>query len=552
MKKLFDWSIFLILLLQIPLILPFFHKGFFPSHDNVQVVRVFEMYQSLRFGDIPPRWSANLLFGRGYPLYVFYAPLPFYIGALLAFIKTNFLLATKAVFVLSFFMGGLGIYFLTKEWWGKLPALVAAIAFSYAPYRAIDVYVRGNLAEFFSFSLFPWVLWLNLKVLTTPANGRKKWEALFILFLFFQEISHNISCFIFFFFLLIFNIFYLLFLRRKDYEELVFVLGRALCLSLLMSAFFWIPLLYESRFVLIGKFINSPYQDYFLTLKKIWDAPWGWGGYVDPAGALSLRLGKSLIISSLLAVVLNLFTKNIFKKLFNFLFFSLAFFLFLELRESDFIWKYFAFLHFLQFPWRFHILTTMMMALLSGGAVFLVTSRWCQNKKRPWLSIVVALLLSFFFIKENVAFFKPRLYWDAPAAAETTTWDDEYLPKWVKVKPKDYTGEKIKFVEGKGVISEIEWGYLTKRFTVDNQTEGSIIEIAHVYYPGWQVYIDGRKENISYDNDFGLMRASLLKGKNQVAFLFQRTPWRFASELVSIMGVILFIVFTFKLPLFKK
>lgn len=542
-----NFPLLLVLLFQIPLILPFFHKGFFPSHDDVQVVRVFEMYQSLRFGDIPPRWSANLLFGHGYPLYIFYSPLPYFIGALFSFIVPNFLIATKFVFILSFIIGPVGIYFLTKEWWGKLPALISAVAFSYAPYRAVDVFVRGNLGEFFSFSFFPVVFWINLKLLRIfNQKNRNCWRLIFIFALFLLEISHNISCFIFLLFLGIYNLYFIFFETEKKLrlKTVVYLLG-IVFFSLILSSFYLVPLLYESKFVLVGQFRDSPYSQYFLTLKKLWDSSWGWGGYTDKTDAVSLQLGKTLIIFSLLASIFNYFIKKPGRKLIIFFTLNLFFFVFMEIGASDFIWSRLTILHFFQFPWRLHILTTLFLSILCGSFIYLINVTFCRKKKNCTLVLVLSIFIIVLFITENLKLFKPRIYSDAPAVSETTTWDDEYLPKWVKIKPKDYTGEKIKFVEGKGKIVNEEWGYLTKKFVVDGKSANSTIEIAHVYYPGWEVYINKKKGEINYDNNYGLMRVTVPEGKNNIEFVFKRTPWRLASELVSIVGVVIFLYWCF-------
>lgn len=328
------------------------------------------MVQSLKFGDIPPRWSANLLFGRGYPLYLFYGILPYLVGSFFVFSGLNFLLATKAVFILSFLIGPVGVYLLVKEWWGKIPALTAAIAFSYAPYRALDVYVRGNLAEFFSFSLFPWVFWINYLLLVEQKKKKAtKLVYIFAVLLFLQELSHNLSCFIFFLFLLIFDFLYVFLYRKKDSLVITFNLIKSFLISFCLAAFYLVPLLIESKYVIVGKFLSSPYWNYFLTLKKIWYTPWGWNGYIE-IEPMSLQLGKFLIIFSFVGVFINQIVRTKYRKLINIFFIFTVFFTFLEIKESIVFWRLFKVFSFLQFPWRFHILTTLIASLLSGAVVF--------------------------------------------------------------------------------------------------------------------------------------------------------------------------------------
>ena len=47
------------------------------------------------------------------------------------------------------------MYLLAKTFWGKWGGLVAATAFTYLPYRAVQFYVRGTLAELTAMTFLP-------------------------------------------------------------------------------------------------------------------------------------------------------------------------------------------------------------------------------------------------------------------------------------------------------------------------------------------------------------------------------------------------------------
>jgi uncharacterized membrane protein len=110
MKKISLLFIGIVLLLQIPLILPLFHNGFYYSHDDFAIQRVTEYYASLSNGDFPARWSSNLLSGYGYPLFTFYSPMVYIIGALLMKIGLTPILAIKLLYFTAFLIGPIGIY----------------------------------------------------------------------------------------------------------------------------------------------------------------------------------------------------------------------------------------------------------------------------------------------------------------------------------------------------------------------------------------------------------------------------------------------------------
>jgi len=516
----------------VPIIIPFFHKGFFPTHDDVQMQRIFEMFQALKYGSFPPRWASGLLFGHGYPLFSFYSPLTYYLGALLVFAGANFLIATKIVFLMAFFLGAIAIYLLVKEMFGRIPGLVAAIVFSYAPYKAVDVYVRGSLPEFLSLSLFPLVLWLNWRLLKSK---NLIWLPLFALSLAFLALTHNISLVIFVFFLVVFNL--VMILVQKEKKELFIKVISGGLLALLISSFFWVPLMAETKLVRLSDFPwPHAYDNYFLTYKQLWSSPWGFNGFLEPE-PMSLQLGKGFIVFSLLAFFIGLLRKyDLQKKLWlifsGFFFFSV----FMTTAPSNFIWKTLSFLALFQFPWRFHVLITFCGSVLIATIVYYLQ---LTVKRRKWPKLLIGLVAFVIvgtMVFENYRFFKARFYWQPLAVSESTTWDDEYLPKWVKEKPKDYEGEKVKLISGQGEITNIDWGYSQKSFVFTGEKE-SVLELAHIYYPGWKVFVNDELKDIDYSNDGGLMTVNLFPGRNEVKFIFSRTPLRLTFEIASLIGL---------------
>ena len=78
-------SLIILIALSVLTVLPLFHLGFFNIHDDAQIQRVFEMKTALSDGMFPVRWVADLGYGYGYPIFNFYGPLPYYVGAIFSF-----------------------------------------------------------------------------------------------------------------------------------------------------------------------------------------------------------------------------------------------------------------------------------------------------------------------------------------------------------------------------------------------------------------------------------------------------------------------------------
>jgi hypothetical protein len=71
------------------------------------------------------------------------------------FLGFDALIATKIMMALGVVLAGIFMYFLAKEFFGKSGGLVAGLFYLYAPYHAVDIYVRGDVAEFWAYAFIP-------------------------------------------------------------------------------------------------------------------------------------------------------------------------------------------------------------------------------------------------------------------------------------------------------------------------------------------------------------------------------------------------------------
>ena len=123
-------------------------------------------------GVLYPRWAQELHWGLGSPLFTFQPPLPYYGMDLLYRLGIphplgwRFLVATG--YILAFVGAYLLVYEVTSRKW---PAVVAAVAFVYAPYVLRNALERGS-NEAYSMFLYPLVLWSLLWLAKRPTGGR--------------------------------------------------------------------------------------------------------------------------------------------------------------------------------------------------------------------------------------------------------------------------------------------------------------------------------------------------------------------------------------------
>ncbi|MBU4098906.1 glycosyltransferase family 39 protein, partial [Patescibacteria group bacterium] len=189
LKKLLP--IFIIICLSYFTIRPLFISGFFPIHDDTQVQRVFEMKKSLADGMLPVRWAGDLGYGYGYPIFNFYAPSAYYIGGFLNLIGFDALIATKIMLGLAVVLSGITMYLLAKEFWGRIGGMISGVLYLFAPYHAVNIFVRGDFAELWAYTFIPLVFLGIYKI----SRRKKSWFWITVSALSFAAIivSHNLT-----------------------------------------------------------------------------------------------------------------------------------------------------------------------------------------------------------------------------------------------------------------------------------------------------------------------------------------------------------------------
>src|SRR5258708_39973992 len=220
----------------------------------------------------------------------------------MTFIKIDSL---KILFILFFVLSGIGMFFLSRKIWkNDLSALVSSIVYLYAPYRAVDVWVRGALPEAISFVFFP----LIILAIENYLEKRKRRDLLIFSLLFvLLIINHNLSIILFAPFLIIWIIFRFLQIRKPILFLHLFLAG---LFSIVLSSFYVLPVIFESKFIDINSTTFGVYdwRANFVTVYQLFISRfWGYGGSTwgsDDGLSLSVGQIQYLIPSIVIAIVI--------------------------------------------------------------------------------------------------------------------------------------------------------------------------------------------------------------------------------------------------------
>lgn len=535
----FGWIIIFFLSL-LPL-LDLLHPGLPVTHDGQDhVARIANFYQSLSEGNLIPRWAANLNWGYGHPILMFLYPLPSYIASLFHFAGLSLVDSTKLVFAVAFVASMLAMYFWVNVAWGTLAAVVASILYGFAPYRFVDLYVRGAIGEHMAFVFLPLILWGLAKL---KRDGRTVGPSLAIAFGTAALIlSHNALSIMFIPIAVLYAV-YLAWENRKIHWNFLFVSATHIGVGFLLSAFFWIPAFFEGKYTLRDIVTAGQFDGRFVPWSWFIYSPWSYGG----SDMLSKSLGWAQLLS--LAGLAIVFRKSgrlrvLFAGSFIILFGSL----FVMTQQSQAVWQHITLLQKFQFPWRFLSISVFVAAVI-GGLVAKVSGKL----RFAFGTIVCGIAIIGTFNTWHAHAYKmyPTAFFTGIYHGTTDT--GESSPIWsVRFMEHEASGS-MSLIDGAAQIKPVSRTTTRHVYTVTAAKESRLVENT-LYFPGWNITVDNAAVPIEFQDPLyrGLMTFHVPAGQHTVVAEFTDTKVRLAAAWISALTFVLFTVILGTMPLWQS
>jgi hypothetical protein len=536
--------------------LSLFNPNFFYIHDYLHVARASEMAKGLADFHIPVRWSQNFGYGYGMPLFEFYAPLPYVFGALFYFLGLPPVSNVQALFFLSNLGSILGAYFLGKKLYGRTGGLVAASVFGLAPYRAVNLYVRGALSESWGMMFFPWVLLLGMEL---AQKGKIKfWPWLGLLCAVSGLLlSHNLSALQFLPTSVIWMTAYIFVYYKKTnlkipYKKMAISLLTLLSAylgALAVSAFYVFPALLENQFTQIEKYILNGYFDFrvhFVGLKQFFDSTFGYGGSEwGSSDKISFFLGWGAVLGSSLSIftiTANIVKKRQLPKNYWILMTSLIlaiFGLFMTHGKSILVWESIGPLKYMQFPWRWLASAMIYLSIFSAGFARVFSKRS--------LKIVFSALVVLVALSHAVLIFKPNVYLDNSeeyyfynddrVQSELSQVLPDYLPITFAQITTDYPDSLVMHQENSDYVYEVKQDLVNRKVIDFSAKQSSQITFSIADFPGWETSINGSLTRHQL-SPAGLIQLDIPSGASLVKVEFKNTPIRTFSDMISLFSLL--------------
>ncbi len=354
------WLIALFLL--VPASWALFVPGFYGASDDIHIAWLYELHKVILMGKIPPRFVPDLSFAFGYPLFNFVFPMPFYVAEVFHLLGLGLVDSIKGLFFISIPLSFLFMFLLLRQFISRPLSLAGAFLYIYAPYRAVDIYVRGAIGEIVSFIFLPLII-LSIVKITTAKNLR--WVGIGAIATASLVLSHNITAYMFLpaaLLLILLQFFFTS--QKKAFAEKSFLM---IFMGFLISIYFWLPAIVESGLMKYDTVFN--FVDHFPGVLQLVTPYWGYGASVPgPGDGISFFLGTANILVAILGLIITISSWSRIQKdkkpILIWAVISIAVSLFLMNYRSIFLWNRIPLLPYFQFPWRFLIMTTFAIPLL--------------------------------------------------------------------------------------------------------------------------------------------------------------------------------------------
>ncbi|MCP4539320.1 MAG: hypothetical protein GY832_19465 [Chloroflexi bacterium] len=565
-----------ILLLCAVAIVPLLRADVPCSHDGAfHYYRVVAMRHAFdNDGILFTRYLPDLAFGYGYPFFNYRASSSYYLALALHLIGLALPVALNLVYVLSIAGSALATYLLARDLFGPQAGIVAALAYTYAPYQFLNALLRGNAPESLALPLMPLILWAFRRLALT---GRRRWFLVSIGSLVALYLTHNISSLLFTPFLATYLLLLWLIYRREGHW---LAAGGALIMALGLMAFFFAPALLEQDYAQLHMSHvtrNNDFHYNFLSLAEIFAPPTPIDtSLMNPPMHIHLGLVQTILSGLGLVIGLIRWQHNRERKAtLIFLAVTALAMLWMSTRSSLWLWENIPLLPFIQFPWRLVGRAILPLAILASASFTAPTTTeklahiGLPQSTQTWLLALASCIL---IISALPTTYPPHSYCankPYPAINDVFAYEREsklvgvdpegsYFPVWVKQRPKDGSPLEKQYATSNPIarfdkstlptgafIIEADYGPNQARIIVETPSAFRARYLAF-YFPGWRVWIDDEPVQVTATDPEGLITFDVPAGNHTISVRFGSTPIRTAGTIVSILSLITLVIVTIR------
>ncbi len=569
-----NWYPIAAVLFGLPLIAPFWQSGIpIVADSENHFHRIVSVLVNFENGYLWPRWTPYLAGGYGYPLHNFHPPGTYILEALIYLLThaniTAIFMGTQFVITLLY---PLGAYCFARTFAGRPGALVAAAAFVYAPMRFRELWLQEDIPQFLAMMLIPWLLWA---IARTAQHKSRGWAAITGIILAALVLSHHATTYLAAPLVGV----TMLFLIYDQYRthgphaarRAFIAVSGGLALGVALSAVYWLPALTELSYTQISTIQGPTYDPLqnFISFSQLLSGTMPVDrallNWTLPDGVEGARVGVPQLVGMALGLLALLPAFRCSFRVRGYVIIGLigtAIGLFMMTSASADLWRIIPFARLIQFPMR--IMADVGVLVLPGAALLpsLVPSRF-----RLWLAGGLILI---FFGTALPLLYAPITFKQVSSPTPATeiiheqqtgdigtTTANEYLPRWVTTFPTIGLQTDSLRNQATDALQTFSWNVWIDDSNLPANTliktepplqagssryevrapKAFTMQFHQLYFPGWQVTIDGTDAVLGQSQPNGLITVPMNAGEHQVTITYAGTRIQHTADAISLIAL---------------
>ncbi len=581
---------------NIPIFLPLLNGRFFWSHENAYFLwRVVSFHQNVVDGMPFCRWFPDFARGFGLPFLEYYPVLPLYLTEIFKLTGASTINSIKLLIVVITLLAAWGAWLLGKEIWGRTGGLVTACLFSFAPYKMVNLFVRGDINEYAAMAAAPWILWL----ITRSAGKDIRHPVCLATTIAFcvPALSHYPSC------VLQYPLytFWILCLALSAKQPRRFLIQNLLALgaALLLTSTFWASAFLSRDLVQMEGMTQgfADYRQHFIAPLQWFSWYWNFGASVrGPGDAISFQIGNVAFIATLIGLpgLIILFKRPDHRRAAIWCAVPiLALSLFLTHHSSAWVWSVVPVLPMIQFAYRILAIPALMIALLGGAAGFTIEHRIPRYRILATAVVILMIVIvslrmcrvaGFMQVSESelrpsqvrraahthctgeyipravgkrfpppvpITFTLEKIPEDGfsreqtearlkrwlTTAAELETWEGETI----RIGNADVRPGEIDVIAGKASVVGKEMSACSRNYLIRAETPVTL-RFNQFYFQGWRASLDTQPATLKPDPDTGLILVEIPSGEHSLLIAYHNLPLSEKLGVISLLTAVLLII----------
>lgn len=514
-----------------------------------QFNRILGIQEGLKSGQFPVKIHSTLLHGYGYGSSIFYPELFLYPVALLGCLGVSLISCYKVLLIMINGATAVIAYF---SFSGVLrcrrKGLMAALLYTLAIYRLIDLYTRAAVGEAIAMIFLPLVLWGMYELFL---GNYGKWYLAVLGYSGIMQ-AHVLSTELALFFGCIFGLCYIGRLREKGRGKAVLLAAGG---TVLLNLGVILPLLQHAGYDFRVFHVESTLSWWTAAVPKIFDlmlanpAERTYAG-LENGGEMPITLGVPLLVGSLVFLCCYVREEKKDGALKNALFALILGIFGIYLSTSLFPWdrvQQISFLHRLvtsiQIPWRFLALSSALLCPVCAEGFYRLSREREVQKGILTGAAILAFLCAGIYINRYCEEASVRYTYKNQYQREQSQVDSLYFMEVDHANSYRIWNRANTFVASQGVELEacrreenLQAGF-TYRKPEDGRTgeERDWVDVPYTYYPNYRAALaDGTRLETGV-GDQGVLRVYLPEGENGKVDITYREPWYvFTGRAVSV------------------